>query len=149
MLKMELIVNDFSDYSDIFSLWSIVYVKIGDFCFPDDQWWDSTSDILYMWIEGIYRLVSGCTDCCVLDFMDGDFAIKLTSKNQCEAAAICTRPYGTVAFNGNVDLLHFARQLLSAVEKMKMQYTDYYDSRVIQRLITEANKLRTIIKMRR
>ena len=142
MEKMMIHVSEFDNYNNTFSLWSKIYVQINGEYFPDDQWWDATSSVLEMWTCNINRLISGCINTCLLNFMDGDYTIKLTSNAKGEALAECIGPHETVVLSEVIDLYYFSRQILAAVEKLKVFYADYPNAKVIQHLALEGDKLR-------
>lgn len=146
MKKMQIFIQDFDTYKDNYPLWSTIYVKVDDEYFPDRQWWDATSDVLQMWIRNITRLISGSTDNCVLFFMDGDYSIKLTVVEPRKVFAEYIGPWKKLIFDETIDLFHFARQILSAFEKMRIFYSSHLDSRIIQNLSHDAMKLRTALK---
>lgn len=146
MKKMRLIVHDFESYCDGFALWGVIYVNMCDQCFPDGQWRDASSSILEMWASNITCMINGTTDKCTLYFMDGDYRIELLSVQRDEANAKCVGPGNKVAFSSTVDLFHFARQILAAVERMKLFCSEHLDSKAFHKLTYETSKLRNSLR---
>lgn len=145
MDKMRILVHDFEKYRDNFALWGIICVNMRDQYFPDEQWRDATSSILQMWVPNITRLVNGVTDKCTLYFMDGDYRIELLILQRGRVYVECIASGKSVLIESTVDLFHFARQILSAVERMKIYYSEYLDSRTFQELTYETTQLRNAL----
>ena len=146
MEKMVLKIHDFYEFRDRFPLWSIIHIEVSNEYFPDDQWWDATSSVLEIWMDNLISFIYGSIDFCTLDFLDGDYSINLHKKTQWEAVAICLAPNDKVIVSESIDLLYFARQVLSAVEKIKIFYSEYKNSNIIKSLSNKANLLRHAIK---
>ena len=144
MDKLQLLVRDFEKYRDGFPLWSIMYVKINNSCFPDDQWWDATSSVLEMWASTLVAFAQGYEDSCILDFMDGDYAIRLERLDTECIKAEFQKSGNTISRFDSIDLLHFIRQVLSATEKLKNCSPEILNTRMFERLLYEVNKLRII-----
>ena len=145
MEKMQLVVLDFYEYRETFPLWSIVFVKVNDQCFPDSEWWDATSDLLEMWITNVCGLLCGSREMCTLDFLDGDYSIKLTVEEAPGALVECLNPQGKIVLTERIDLFYFARQILAAVGKLTSHYSNNLNARNIQCLIREADRLRHLL----
>ena len=146
MKKMRLVVSDFEDYHDTFPIWSKIYVEVDGIFFPDFEWWDATSSILEMWIENVIDLMNGYFDSCVLYFMDGDYSIKLTRKNNDEAVAVCIAPQSKLVISSNITLSSLGHQLLLAGEKIINVYSDQLETSFVNNLSNKVNKLRNIIE---
>ena len=146
MEKMRICVEEFDTYKDPFPLWSIIYICYGTSCFPSDQWWDATSAILEIWIYNVCRLLSGEASRCELNFMDGEYAVELTMATRYEASIVLHDEDSVKPLDGNVDILYFARQLLSASEKTLIAYQGEVGQPASQRLASASDKLRLLIR---
>ena len=146
MDKLHLVVLDFENYRKGFPLWSVIYVKIDDKCFPDDQWWDATSSILEMWANNLASFLCECEDSCTLDFMDGDYTIRIERTASKHIKATFKKTSSIVLCCDSIDLVYFIRQILSAAERLKNSTTEIKNSRMIERLSYEVDKLRMMLR---
>lgn len=143
---MQLIVRDFEEYQSRFFPWSKIYIEIEGNAFPDEQWWDDSSSILQMWAQNIVKLLTGIESHCSLYFMDGDYYIELTLIEAPKVMCKCFNPDGDVRINEE-DLLHFSRQILSAIGKLQQKYDNFSDNQTMQNLSYEAQNLRDAINL--
>lgn len=93
-----------------------------------------------MWMDNIDSLICKRQDVVYLYFMDGDYAVRLTMMNG-GANAECLSPKGTVFTEGDIDILHLGRQLISAVGKLTSFYSENKTDQRIERLNSTAKKL--------
>lgn len=141
--RLKIVIDQIEPYRDRYALWSMLFIQIGEICFPAKNWRDATSSVLAIWLANGNALLSGTAESALLPFMDGDYALLL--KGSCVQ---CLGPRGTVILTQEIDLRYFCRQLLSAVGKIKKQYSDHTDAPQIRELTTLANKLsKTFAKM--
>lgn len=143
---MKLIVESFDDSSSPFPIWSVVYVQVEDISFPCQQWYDATTSILVMWINAVSKLIAGTESEVILNFMDGDYSIRLVTNDGKRAAAFFYGPDSQIVSHNTIDLRYFGRQILSAVGKLRKHTSTLSEHRAVQEVITEAEVLRTIIK---
>ena len=141
MNKIELLVSDFEEFNDAFALWSIIYIRIGNQCFPDNRWWDATSTILEMWISNVELLIKRTKESVELDFMDGDYAINLTCTSKNNIDVECVTPQGDIVLHTTTDLLYFSKQLLGAVERVKEYYSESLDTPSLKSLLAASKEL--------
>lgn len=146
MNKMKLIVENFEEPLSPFPIWSVVYVQVGNVSFPCQQWYDATTSILVMWINIISKLIAGVENEVTLNFMDGDYSIRLESHDGKQAVASFQEPDPQKVTHHTIDLIYFGRQLLAAVGKLKEHTSAFSECRAVQEVIAEAEVLRTIIK---
>ena len=144
MCKMKLIVRDFEDYCEQFPLWSTIYLQMGEWCYPCDNWTDSTSAILEMWINSVIMMM-GAINSVTLYFMDGAYAVKLVKQSTSVAEASFLNSNGEVLCTESIDLFYFIRQLLAAVGRMSYHYRDHRDAPQIQCVLRAAEHLRNTI----
>lgn len=100
------------------SLWSVFFIQIDDVSFPCEDWWDNSSSILEMWICSIYEYLAGSIKNVTLYFMDGDFSIQLSNKNESSVLAKFIGPDETVYFSYTIDIYDFCKELLYASDKI-------------------------------
>lgn len=134
---MRLIVSDFSPHQYSYPLWSVIYVKIADVCFPDDKWWDATSSVIDMWIGSVYSLLCGSIDRCSLSFMDGDYTIDIVRTEKHIMRVTWFHGNTKVAYFEEVDLLYFVRQLL-AVTTQILNYEKQAGNSAIANTLTKS-----------
>lgn len=146
MEKMKLIVENFEESLSPFPIWSVVYVEIENVSFPCQQWYDATTSILATWINALSKLVAGAENEVILNFMDGDYAIRLESTDARQAVACFEEPGSDIVSHNTIDLLYFCRQLLAAVGRLREHISVFPEHRAVQEVIAEAEILRTIIK---
>lgn len=146
MHKMKLIVNDFEEYRDQFSLWSTIFVQIGELCYPCDGWTDATSAILEMWTNSINAIITDTKSSENIYFMDGGYAIRLTKHGDTTAEAHFLNQKGEVFSAQTIDLIYFARQLLAAAGKMTQYYWNHLECPQIKRVLQAAEHLRHTIQ---
>ena len=144
MEKIKINIGNFEESNNNSSLWSTINIEINEQVFPSKLWSDAASAVLEMWAHNLCGLILGSVNRCNLDFMDGDYSIQLNSNNNHEVTATCIDPHNNVVISATIDLLYFARQILRASEKMKLFYTDHSDSRALNSLMYEVDKLRHI-----
>ena len=149
MKKMKLVVEHLEEPSGLLPIWSVVYVQVENVSFPSQHWYDATTSILVMWINSVSRLIARAESEATLNFMDGDYSIKLESHDGKQATASFQEPDKKIATHITIDLLYFGRQLLAAVGKLKEHTSAYLECRAVQEVIAESEYLRTIIKSRR
>ena len=78
--------------------------------------------------------------------MDGEYAVELAMASRYEAAIILHEGDSVKSLDGNVDILYFARQLLSASEKTLIAYQGEVGQPASQRLASASDKLRLLIQ---
>lgn len=139
--KVRIVVEDFSPYRENSAIWSIIYVQIGEECFPCDSWSDATSSVLSMWLSSLNRFLVHSIDAVILPFMDGNYELQLA---QCPCGGTLLRCANgdVVTLEKQIDVLYFARQLIAAVGKIEKQYAEYASTQQVSELSTLAQKLR-------
>ena len=145
MAKVRIIIDDLSPRREQFSLWSIIYVKVNETCFPDDAWSDATSSVLVIWNTNTYKLLCGCAKYCELPFMDGDFEIKLTATEKRLAQMSLCQDENEIEHFDDVDLLYFVRQLIAASTKV-LEYDKLTGKEQSVEMNTLANSLEKLRK---
>lgn len=146
MEKMKLIVGNFEHTSSPIPIWSEIYVQMEDIAFPCQQWYDATTSILTMWINAVSKLMTGVEHSITLDFMDGDYFIRLEMYDNKQTVASFYGPNSQLVLHNTIDLLYWGRQLLSAVGKVVELFGVSSKHRAVQEVITTAEVLRTIIR---
>lgn len=114
MKKMQIVVSDFEAYKHPFPIGSVLYIECDNRCFPDYRWVDLTSEVLEMWLKDMIGLLYSANDQVNLNFMDGDYSLRLTLCENDSINAIWIESKKEIAFFDTIDLLHFCRQLLTA-----------------------------------
>lgn len=143
---MQIILDEFEPFQSKLALWSVIYVKIGETCFPGNQWQDATSSVLQMWIDEMIRLLYGGVDSIDLPFMDGDYCIRLVRQDTKQAIVSFIAPCEQIVLTEVVDLIYFARQLLSAASKIQNFYSAFRSSKQLQQLGVKTDILRLNLK---
>lgn len=146
MQKLQIVVEGFEDVNDNFPIWCKIYVRSNDFVFPDEEWYDATTSILSMWSANITRLLLKSSDCVLLNFLDGDYAIHLTSLDNFYARASFHNTKGVARNNDQVDVVYLARQILAAAEKIKHYYRNETNHPFIDELTAQTDNLRSAIR---
>lgn len=144
--KMQIILDDMERYQESYALWSVLFVRVKDICFPSHRWYDATSAVLSIWQQEIIRLISGSADCVRLPFMDGDYEIVLTRSDHEIVSAKLLMPDALAVWEGELDFIYFSRQLLSAVGKLRAYYSNNLDSPQMRELSSLADRLRITMK---
>lgn len=103
-----------------------IHVKLDDYEFPDKDWFDFGSDILYWWMENFIKLFSKETDIVKCKFMDGNyrFDIKALNSQTWRVLFVAERSTDEIWQNDEISsqqateaLLSAARQMLEIVKK--------------------------------
>lgn len=144
--KMQVIIEQFEPYHERCPLWSILFVKIDEVCFPGKHWRDATSSVLSIWLDNIDKLLSGMTKSVYLPFMDGDYSLELTWQSQNQASVRFRGSNNIIMLEQEIDLQYFGRQILSAVGKMKKEYAAHLETYQLRELSKLAEKLRVTLK---
>ena len=146
MDKVHLILSDFEKYRKGFPIWGIIYVKINDYCFPDDQWWDIATSVLEMWATNLFNFLYSHDDSCTLDFMDGDYSMIIRRLDATRISLNCKKSSDILLNSNSIDLNYFIRQILSGVERLKNSIPELIGSSAIERLLSSEDKLRKALK---
>lgn len=118
MKKMQIVVSDFEAYKHPFPIGSILYIECENRCFPDYRWVDLTSEVLERWLNIMTGLLYGANDRVNLEFMDGDYSMRLTRGGKDSINAIWIEHKKEIAAFDNIALLYFCRQLLAAATQI-------------------------------
>ena len=145
MQKIRIIVDSFEEFQDRIALWSRIYLTAGEFCFPSNCWTDATSAMLVMWADNISNILTGATSAAELFFMDGEYTVVLETTSLLEGHMRFLGPNGEIGVLYEVDLMYFARQVLSACAKVTNHYQEFYNAYQLQELTDAAEYLRKII----
>lgn len=65
-----------------------IYLTIGEYCFPEENWYDYASLIMEQWIPALTSFAHGSTDVCKLSFWDGPCFVLLKRSGK-SAAVSC------------------------------------------------------------
>ena len=97
------------------SVWGSICVRIGESCFPDEQWDDVVSSILDMCISEFCDFLTQSRKKCTLYFMDGPYWIALRRKQKGEVIAVLTDDIHRRRLElSNMDVEAFAESLLAS-----------------------------------
>lgn len=116
---MELIVDNLRFASDPTKccLDGEVYVSIGEVFFPMEQWFDMVGHDLRNWLPDLISFCRNHSDTCLLSFMDGPYAIKLTRRNDGDIFAVCMRDNLPAIQHKKVDLSKLIRSVVACCHK--------------------------------
>ncbi len=148
MQKMQVIVEQCEPYRERYALWSVLYVKIDETCFPYESWLDATSAVLCIWLENMNKLLSGLRESVSLPFMDDDYSFSLTRSAHNCAVVRCYGPKNITVLEQEIDIFYFGRQLLSAVGKIEKYYVANLNTPQLKELSNLADKFRVTLKER-
>ena len=59
-----------------------LYVTLGIACFPEEDWVEVVDATLELWVPALTSFLTGHTDQCRLEFMDGPFEVRLLRKEE-------------------------------------------------------------------
>lgn len=119
MNKLQIVLNETNfQISKFNNVSSGYYVQIDDVSFPDKQWIDLSVSVIEMWLEVLNRHLLGTENESILNFMDGDYEIRLHKESRFCSLASFVEPDGRISYSTTVDLLYLARQLLSVSSKI-------------------------------
>lgn len=118
MNKLQIILDEASFQISKFNTASSgYYVQIDDVAFPNRQWIDLSVAVIEMWLEVLNRHLLGVENESILNFMDGDYEIRLCKEGSFCSVVSFVEPDGSISYSTSVDVLYFARQLLSVSSK--------------------------------
>jgi len=124
----------------------VLYVQLGDLCFPDSKWNDLCASILAMWLLSVNKHLLCQEKKTTLYFMDGAYSINLTYQNRCQSLMQFMNPNGLCVLEAEMDIQYFARQLLAASACITHHFSQYQENRSIQELSKLENTLRTTLR---
>ncbi len=143
MEKLRILIDEKSiESTELGSIWSIFFLQLGEECFPFEQWDDLCADILSMWIPSMDKLLQGYSEQVDLYFMDGPYFLTLKRENNHEASVRFFKRDIPTAFSNIIDIYYFARQMLSACEKVCKHWPLHDRPRKIVELTSHASALR-------
>lgn len=145
MIKVRIIVGEFEAFQEHLSLWSLIYLQTDEFFFPSEVWTDATSSILVMWAENVSSILLGSSKSVELMFMDGDYTVVMEAISHVEGRMQFLGPNGQMGVLCDIDLVYFARQVLSACAKLSHHYQAFQNSHQLQELLNAADSLRKAI----
>lgn len=117
--KLKIVLNEKTFMiSKLNNVSSGYYVQIDDVSFPNKQWNDLSVAVIEMWLEVLNRHLLGLENTSILNFMDGDYEIRLHNESSFCSLASFVEPDGRISYSTTVDLLYLARQLLSVSSKI-------------------------------
>lgn len=148
MIRMQVIVDSFEEFRENYPLWSKIYIKVGEYYFPEKEWTDATSSVLVTWAEQIISMMNDGTRMVELFFMDGNYSIRLIPISATESSVHLIGPNGLIISFNEVDVFYFARQVLSACGKLSKQYQTFYNAQQLQEVSSVAEQLRRLIVKR-
>lgn len=121
------------------------YVQIDNFSFPSEQWIDLSVSIIEMWLAVVNKHLLYAQNDSVLNFMEGDYEIRLRRETNYSSFAFFVEPNGSISHSTTIDSLYLARQLLSVSSKtMKLlqEHTNTYQMKKLKEL---TSALRTTV----
>lgn len=146
MNKLRIILNENNFHiSQLNSISSGFYVQVDDFTFPSEQWIDLSVSITEMWLTVINKhLLCAQTDS-VLNFMDGEYEIRLHKETNYRSLAVFVEPNGSISYSTTIDSLYLARQLLSVSAKIMKILQQHKNASHTQKLEKLTSTLRTTV----
>ncbi len=120
-------------------------------CLSAESWDDLSGDILCGWLPEMNRLLLGVADHIQLLFMDGPYGMTLTAQTPHLATArFCKTGEGiredVELLRADVDVCYFARQMLSASEKLLCHWPQEEQLRRLRALADKAAALRRTLQ---
>lgn len=138
MNKLRIILDEENFHiSQLNSMTSGFYVQIDNFSFPSEQWIDLSVSIIEMWLAVINKHLLCTQNDSVLNFMEGDYEIRLRRETDFCAFAFFVGPNGSISYSTAIDSLYLARQVLSVSSKtMKLlqEHTTTYHMKTLKEL---------------
>lgn len=92
-----------------------LYFTVGAKCFPGEYWREPVSVVLEQWIPGFLSFMQGHTDVCLMEFMDGPYAVKLNRDNFATVRGVFLRDSPRVGTELPVDLRELTQSVLKAL----------------------------------
>lgn len=146
MNKLRIILDEENfQISQLNSVSSGFYVQIDNFSFPSEQWIDLSVSIVEMWLAVVNKHLLYAQNDSVLNFMEGDYEIRLRKETNYCSFAFFVEPNGSISHSTTIDSLYLARQLLSVSSKtMKLlqEHTNTYHMKKLKEL---TSALRTTV----
>lgn len=130
------------------SISSGFHVQIDNFSFPNEEWTDLSVSILEMWLEVINSYLLYSQNNAVLNFMEGDYEIRLCRESDYCSVASFVEPNGNTSYFTILDSLCLARELLEVTSKvlsLLQKYTITYHIKKLNELTT--NLSTTVYKL--
>lgn len=87
------------------SISSGFHVQIDNFSFPNEEWTDLSVSILEMWLEVINSYLLYSQNNAVLNFMEGDYEIRLCRESDYCSVASFVEPNGNTSYFTILDSL--------------------------------------------
>ncbi len=143
MEKMRIVIDENSiESTSLGSIWSVFFLQLGEEFFPFEQWNDLSADILSMWIPSMCTLLQGHSEQVDLYFMDGPYFLTLKRENNHEASVHFFKRNIPAASSSIIDIYYFARQMISACEKICNRWPLHNKPHKIVELSSHASALR-------
>jgi len=146
MNKLMVTVDCIEPPNGRFPIWSNLYIQYGLWAFPSENWNDATSAVLAMWMDNFTKLLQNANVAVELSFMDGDYRIEVQLKEGFQAQFSFFSGESCERVISQVDIQHFARQLLSASSKIAFVDSKQVLYPVKNELIDSSNHLRQALK---
>lgn len=116
ILNLEKVDFEMPRVNKAFPIGGVIYVSLGELCFPAEKWHDLISVDLERWLTGLISFSLNHTDTCMLPFMDGPYAIKIQREENGAIVADCLWD-SKVVLRKIIDFVGFLKSVLKCVRR--------------------------------
>lgn len=143
LLHMDSLDFDSGRASEGFSVGGIIYVTIGDLCFPEARWYDMVYADLKSWLPRLISFAYNHTNTCVFEFMDGPYQLKLFRHTDNIITVTCLEGKKLLIAQTEIDFQTF---LKSTAQCVRMYDRTLYENKKHMLFANELKDLRSILK---
>ncbi|HEY0049051.1 MAG TPA: hypothetical protein VGB68_07185 [Pyrinomonadaceae bacterium] len=115
-----------------------IYLQLGDYFFPSENWTDFGANIVFWWLQEITKIYSNESDTARCKFMDGNYRFDLQITDRPEIWQIYfikeRADDDEIELQTEVNSEQLSREILKAVTKIEDQYREMKNFEAVNRI---------------